>query len=132
MATEAQGLKDAPRELTEKVIGAAIAVHSAFGPGLLERVYEAAMLVELTALGLRAEAQVPIGVAYRGQDLGLGFRADLIVEDCLLVEMKSVEELNDIHTAQVITYLRLLGCKRGLLLNFDKKSLREGIRRVAI
>lgn len=132
MDVEAKPLRDAPRELTERVIGAAITVHATLGPGLLERVYEAAMLMELAAVGLEVKAQVPIDVTYRGRDLGLGFRADLLVEDCLLVELKSVEDLNDVHTAQVITYLRLLGCKRGLLLNFNKKTLRDGIRRVAI
>ena len=88
--------------------------------------------MELNSRGIQAEAQVPISVQYKGADLGIGFRADLIVEGCLLLELKSTEALNDVHLATVITYLKLLRLKRGFLLNFNEKLLKDGMKRVSI
>ena len=126
------GLKVCSERVIDIALTAATDVHRELGPGLLESVYEAALAVELEERGLRVERQSNIPVQYKGRDLGMGFRADLIVEDSLLLEIKSVAELTDIHLAQVITYLRLLGFKRGFLLNFNCKLMKSGIRRVSI
>ena len=125
-------LKVCSERVIDAVLTAATAVHRELGPGLLESVYEAALAIELEEAGLHVERQVDIPVLYKGRDLGMGFRADLIVEGCLLLEIKSVAELTDVHLAQVITYLRLLGFKRGFLLNFNCKLMKNGIRRVSI
>jgi GxxExxY protein len=125
-------LLEAPAALSEAVIGAAIEVHRTLGPGLLESVYEAALAIELDYRAIEVRRQLPIEVNYRGIPLGLGFRVDVIVGGVLLVEIKAVERLNDIHLAQAITYLRILGLKRGLLLNFNEAVLRDGIKRVSI
>jgi GxxExxY protein len=125
-------LKDCEEHLIDRVLTAATAVHKELGPGLLESVYERALMIELEMMGIPAQNQVEIPAAYRGHDLGLGFRADVIVADSLLLEIKSVKELDDVHLAQVLTYLRLLGFKRGYLLNFNARLLKEGIRRVSI
>ncbi|SCZ57921.1 GxxExxY protein [Thiohalomonas denitrificans] len=125
-------LKDCEESIIEQTLTAATCVHSTIGPGLLESIYEKALALELTERGLRAETQVPIPVRYRGQDLGMGFRADLIVEQSLLLELKCVETLNSLHVAQTITYLRLLGLKRGYLLNFNTRLLKHGVRRISI
>ncbi len=118
--------------LVEKVIGAAIRVHTELGPGLLESVYELALVIELAEVGIEVKRQVEIPVQYKGQALGVGFRADVVVDGSLLLELKSVDYFTPVHLAQVITYLRLLGYKRGLLLNFNKKFLKDGIKRVSI
>lgn len=119
-------------QLITRVLDAAFVVHREFGPGLLESVYELAMMVELKTMGIEAKRQVEIPVFYRGEPLGVGFRAAIIVEGCLLLELKSVEQFNEVHMAQVITYLKLVNFKRGLLLNFNRTLMREGIKRVAI
>ncbi len=115
---------------TEPIIGAAIAVHRALGPGLLESAYEACLAYELIRRGLPVERHRPIPVVYDGVTLECGFRADLIVGDEIIVEVKTVEGLNPIHDAQLLTYLRLTGCKAGLLVNFNVRLLRDGIRRL--
>ena len=125
-------LRDCEEGLIQAVIDAAFEVYRRWGPGLLESVYELAMLIELEERGIKAEKEVEVPVYYRGRNLGIGFRADIIVEDCLLLELKSVEEFAPIHMAQVINYLKLLKFKRGYLLNFNKKFLKDGIRRVSI
>jgi len=125
-------LVDCEDSLCEAVIGAAIAVHRELGPGLLESVYGKALLVELAERGIRAEAEVEVGARYKGHDLGLGLRADIVVEGRLLLELKSVNKLTDLHLAQVISYLKLLGLKRGYLLNFNCKRMKDGIKRVSI
>ena len=114
------------------VLSAGILVHRELGPGLLESVYEQALLIELVDRGFKARHQVKVPVEYKGRDLGHGFRADLVVEESLLIEIKSVSVLNEVHLAQVMTYLRLLRFKPGLLLNFNQRLLRHGIRRVSI
>jgi len=125
-------LRDCDEILIERVLGAAINVHRELGPGLLESVYELALMVELGDQGIEARRQVEITVNYKGQNLGIGFRADVIVADSLILEIKAVDDINSIHVAQIITYLKLLSYKRGLLLNFNKKMMKDGIRRVSI
>ena len=119
-------------KLADGVLSAAKRVHTELGPGLLESVYEQTLAWELTDLGFAVRCLVPITARYRGQELGIGFRADMIVEQCLLLELKCIECFNDVHIAQVITYLRLLGFKRGYLLNFNTRLLKHGIKRVSI
>jgi GxxExxY protein len=126
------GLKDCEDGLVDRVLTAATTVHAQLGPGLLESVYEQALLLELADVGITVRRQVEIPVHYRGRNLGVGFRADMIVEDRLLLEIKSVDQFNPVHLAQVITYLKLLGYKRGYLLNFNKRWMKEGIKRVSI
>jgi len=125
-------LRDCSDSLAEQVLNAAIEVHRELGPGLLESVYEQALAFELTERGMNVERQLEVDAFYKGQNLGLGFRADLIVEKCLLLELKAVDNLAPVHLAQMLTYLRLLGIKRGYLLNFNAKLLKEGIKRVSI
>lgn len=106
-------LIDCDEALIQRVLDAAFAVHKQLGPGLLESVYELAMMVELAEAGVAAQKEVEVPVYYRGQCLGTGFRADIIVENCLLLELKAVDELNAVHQAQIMTYLKLLKFKRG-------------------
>jgi len=125
-------LIDASDELIEKILGVAIIVHRELGPGLLESIYEKALMIELTNFGISAHSQVPVSVIYKGHDLGIGLIADIIVEQQLLLELKAVESLNEVHLAQTMTYLKLLGLKRGFLLNFNTKQLKDGMKRVSI
>jgi GxxExxY protein len=115
--------------LTRRVIGCAIEVHRTLGPGLLESAYEACLVHELTTQGLRVASQVPLAVQYKSVRLDIGYRLDLVVEDCLVIEVKSVEKLLPVHEAQLLTYLRLSGHKVGLILNFNTKVLKDGIIR---
>lgn len=117
-------------EIARVVLDAAFAVHSALGPGLLESVYEAILAYELSARGLVVRRQVPIPIAYRGLRFEEGFRADLVVADCLIAELKSVEALAPVHAKQVLTQLRLGGYRLGLLINFGETHLKDGIRRL--
>jgi len=116
--------------ITEIIIGAAIRVHRTLGPGLLESVYLACLAFELAEEGVGVETQRPIPVEYRGVRLECGFRADLIVEGAVIVEVKSLERLAPVHQAQMITYLRLSGCLVGLILNFNSSVMKDGIKRV--
>ena len=116
--------------LTERIIGAAITVHRAFGAGLLESVYRHCLLVEFRVAGLRFEAERHIPLTYRGTIVGGGFRLDMIVEDAVVVEVKAIGAISPIHLAQVITYLKLTGCPVGLLINFNVPALRQGVRRL--
>ncbi len=119
-------------EVIGSVIGAAIEVHRELGPGLLESVYEAALMVECASRKLKVVRQQEIALRYKGVEIGIGFRADLIVEDGLLLELKAVDRISELHVAQIMTYQKLLGLKRGLILNFNVPALRLGIRRVSI
>lgn len=114
------------------VLTAATTVHKHPGPGWLESVYEMALLMELAELKIPAQRQVEIPVFSRGRNPGTAFRADIIVADCLLPELKSVDAISPLHIAQVINYLRLRQYKRGYRLNFNRKWLKEGIKRVSI
>lgn len=116
-------------EISGKIIGCAIEVHKALGPGLLESAYEECLYFELQSAGLKVEKQKPLPVVYKEVKLETGYRIDLLVENCIVVELKSVEALNDVHTAQVLTYLKLSGCKLGLLINFNVVKLVDGIKR---
>ena len=127
MATET------PRDnLTEKVIGAAIEVHRHLGPGVLESAYEECLCWELSQARLIVERQVPLPIAYKGINLEVGYRLDLVVEKQLIVELKTVERLLPIHEAQLLTYLKLSGIKTGLLLNFNSAVLKDGIKRMVL
>lgn len=117
-------------EITRAVIGAAIKVHKALGPGLLESAYQACMTYEVGSSGLQVEAQKPIPLIYEGLKLECGYRLDLVVERQVIVEIKAVEALHPIHVAQMLTYLKLTGCQVGLLMNFNVKNLVAGVRRV--
>lgn len=114
------------------VIGAAMRVHSALGPGLLESTYEVCLAAELQVSGVSFERQRVLPVRYRDLHIDSGYRVDLIVEGCLVVELKSVSEFDSVHLAQVLTYLKLSGCTLGLLINFNVSSLRAGLRRVVL
>lgn len=114
------------------VVDAAMAVHSELGPGLLENIYEHCLMHELSDRGLKVERQVPIPVVYKGNQLEVGFRIDLLVENTLIVELKAVETVLPIHEAQVFTYLRLTKSRVGLLLNFNVVSMKNGIKRIIL
>jgi len=116
-------------DITELIIGAAIEVHRALGPGLLESAYEECLCYELSARGPRCVRQVPLPIVYKEVRLDCGYRMDVIVEDAVLLELKAVEALLPIHDAQLLTYLRLSGKRVGLLINFHSTVLREGLRR---
>ena len=117
-------------QLTDKVIASAISVHKELGPGLLESTYEACLAYELLDRGLKIETQKPSPVNYRGQKIDCGYRIDLLIEDRLVVELKAVEKLMPIHTAQILTYLRLSNLQVGLLLNFNVLRLKDGLHRI--
>lgn len=112
------------------VLDCSFKVHSALGPGLLESAYEECLSYELEKSGLRVIKQAPLPLVYEDIKLNIGYRVDLLVENKVIVELKSVEALADIHMAQILTYLKLSGCKLGLLVNFNVKHLKEGIKRV--
>ena len=117
-------------EITEIAIGCAIKVHKALGPGLLESAYEECLNYELRKTALGIERQKTLPLVYEEVKLECGYRADFLIDNKVIIELKSVEALNDIHLAQVITYLRLSGCKVGLLINFNVLRMADGIRRV--
>src|SRR5947207_6382685 len=119
------------KQLTETIIGGAIEVHRQLGPGLLEGTYEAALCIELQTAGLNFVRQPIFPVVYKGQVIG-EYRLDLIVEDTVIVEIKSVERFDPIFEAQVLTYLRVTSKKIGLLMNFNSRLLRDGIRRYVL
>ena len=116
--------------ITGTIIGAAIAVHRELGPGLLESTYEACLTYELAERKLAVERQKALPVKYKGVKLDCGYRIDLLVEEKIIVELKAVERLEPIHTAQTLSYLKLSGCRVGLLINFNVKVLKNGIRRL--
>ena len=117
-------------ELSKKIIGCAIEVHKQLGPGLLESAYQECLYYELKQLGLKVQKEKPMPIVYKEVQLDHGYRIDLLVEDKLVVEIKTVEAFNDVHIAQVLTYLRLGNYKLGLLLNFHTTVLKSGIKRV--
>jgi len=117
-------------KITETIIGVAINIHRALGPGLLESAYEVCMVYDLVKEGLKVEQQKPLPIVYRGVKLGCGYRLDLMIENEVIVEIKSVEKLLPIHQAQLMSYLKLSDCRVGLLINFNVKILKNGIKRV--
>jgi GxxExxY protein len=116
--------------LTERILGAAIEVHRTLGPGLLESIYARCLERELALRGLRFTTQQALRVTYKGVDLGTGYRLDLVVEDKVVVEIKCVLALEAVHTAQILTYMRLARCPIGLLINFNVARVMDGVRRV--
>ena len=117
-------------ELSHKIIGLALKVHSDLGPGLLERAYEECLFYKIPKPGLFAQKQLAMPLTYEGVHLECGYRIDILVERKLVIEIKAVDALHDVFVAQVLTYLRLCGYKLGLLINFNELMLRNGIRRV--
>jgi GxxExxY protein len=117
-------------EVAAGIVDAALKVHRILGPGLLESIYEAALALELQKRGSTVEVQKKIVVYYEGEELGCGFRADLIVNGLVLIELKSVEALTDVFKKQTLTYLRLTGLRLGLLMNFNEVLLKNGIKRI--
>jgi GxxExxY protein len=123
--TEATGVN----QVTHAIIGAAMKVHSALGPGLLESAYEACLVHELRKAGFKVEQQVELPVNYDGIRIDLGYRIDLVVNDCVIVELKCVEKIAPVHEAQLISYMRLSKKNVGLLINFHVRHLKDGIKR---
>jgi GxxExxY protein len=116
-------------QVTHAIIGAAMKVHSALGPGLLESAYEACLVHELRKVGFKVEQQVELPVNYDGVQIDLGYRIDLVVNDCVIVELKCVEKIAPVHEAQLISYMRLSKKNVGLLINFHVRHLKDGIKR---
>jgi len=119
-------------DLSHRIIGCAMKVHTALGPGLLESAYEECLCYEFSKCGLRFERQKPMPLVYESVKLDAGYRVDLLIENQVIVEVKAVEVLTDVHTAQVLTYLKLSGCKLGLLINFHVAHLRDGVKRLIL
>ena len=117
-------------EISQKIIGAAIEVHKQLGPGLLESTYETCLTYELKQMGLDVKQQQALPVVYKEVKLDAGYRIDLLIENKVIVEIKSVEALADIHTAQLLTYLKLKDLKLGLLINFNSVRVVDGLKRI--
>ena len=117
-------------ELSRIVFDCALKVHQSLGPGLLESAYEECLFYELKKIGLSVEKQKPLPLIYEEVKLDVGYRLDIIVEDKIIIEIKSVEALNDVHFAQLLTYLKLTNCKLGLLINFNVSLIKNGVKRV--
>jgi GxxExxY protein len=118
--------------LTGSIVEAAIEVHRALGPGLLERIYEEALGQELLLRDLSFEQQVPIEVMYKGRPLNCEYQIDMIVQEQVIVEIKSVEKVLPVHQAQIMTYMKLTGKRRGLLLNFNSALMIDGVKRISL
>jgi GxxExxY protein len=119
-------------ELTERIIGAAIEVHRELGPGLLESPYERCLCREFDLKGIAFQRQVPLPLVYKGLRLDCGYDMDVVVEEKVVLELKTVEKLLPIHDAQLMTYLKLSGCRVGLLINFNVAVLKDGIKRIVL
>ena len=119
-------------QITERAIGAAIEVHRALGPGLLESAYESCLAYEIAQRGLKVEQQKPLPVVYKEVSLDAGYRLDLLIEGTVIIELKAVEALTPLHKAQLLSYLKLSGLRVGLLINFNVQMLRNGIQRVIL
>ena len=118
--------------LTERIIACAIAVHQELGPGLLESIYEEAMTLELSRAGLSFQRQVELPVVYKGERLSGCYRIDMVVENAVVVELKSVTGMHPVHEAQILTYMRLGGWSSGLILNFENRLMKDGIKRMVL
>lgn len=117
-------------EISKVVVDCALKVHRQLGPGLLESAYQECLMYELKNQGLAVEKEKPMPLVYDTVKLDIGYRMDLLINNKLVIEIKSVESLNDIHLAQILTYLKLSGCKLGLLINFNVALIKHGIKRV--
>lgn len=122
--------RDELNELSGKIIELSIRVHKELGPGMLEKAYEICLIHELVKHGFKVQSQVVLPIVYDGVRLDAGYRIDLLVEDCVIVELKVVEHILLVHAAQLLSYLRMSNLKLGLLINFNQKLLRDGVRRV--
>jgi len=116
-------------KITEKIIGAAIEVHKALGPGLLESAYQECLFFELKEIGLKVEKEISLPIIYKEIKLNHGYRIDLLIEDKIVLELKTVEKFTDVHSAQLLTYMKLGNYPLGLLINFHSKLLKNGIKR---
>ena len=116
-------------EVTSKIIGCAIVVHKTLGPGLFESAYEECLSFELRLAGLKIERQVPVPVCYRGAKLDCGYRIDILVEDSVIIELKSAEAFNPVYETQILTYLKFSNKKLGLLINFNVALLKQGLKK---
>jgi GxxExxY protein len=117
-------------EIADRIMDASFRIHRELGPGLLESVYEVILSKQLTDTGLAVERQIPIPINFQGIAFDEGFKADILVERKIFIELKSVERLQPVHSKQLLTYLRLTGCKLGLLINFGENLLKDGFKRV--
>ena len=117
-------------EIADKIMDASFKIHRELGPGLLESVYEVILSRQLSEMGLKVERQAPISIRFQGVEFDEGFRADILVEGKVIIELKSVERLQPVHSKQLLTYLRLSGCRLGLLINFGENLLKDGFKRV--
>lgn len=126
------GAGEIENKLSKEILNAAFLVHSELGPGLLESAYEACLIYELRNKNLLVEVQKPMPLIYHGLHLETGYRIDILVENKVIVEVKSLESILPVHWAQVLTYMKLSECNLGLLLNFNVKSLKEGIKRFVL
>ncbi len=122
-------MKITVNDLSAKIIGAAIEVHKVLGLGLLESVYEKCLMHELVESGLHVKRQVVLPIRYKGLEFDEGYRIDLLVEGQIILELKSVEKLNDVHMAQLLTYLKLSECSLGYLMNFNVKLMKNGVQK---
>jgi GxxExxY protein len=118
--------------LAREIVDAAFKVHFKLGPGLLEQIYETCFAKELAKKGLRFKRQVDVPVVYDGENLGIGFRLDILVEDLVIVELKAIEAIQPVHEAQLLSYLRLSEKKLGFLINFNVPAIKRGIKRMAL
>jgi GxxExxY protein len=118
--------------IASQVVDSVFKIHRAFGPGLLESAYEVCLIHELKKRGLKVESQVVVPLVYDGVKIDTGFRMDLLVSDRLIVELKAVETILPVHEAQILTYLKVTGCRLGLLINFNVPLIKDGIKRVAL
>jgi len=130
--TQREAIGEELNELSRQVVDAVFQVHKTLGPGLLESVYEACLCHELKKRGIAFKSQVSLPVLYDGVEIEAGFRIDVWVEDRLVVELKAVDELHDIHAAQLLTYLKLSGNRLGLLINFNVPVIKQGIKRIVL
>jgi GxxExxY protein len=119
-------------ELTEKIIGCAIEVHRTLGPGLLESAYQQCLFYELREQGIWVEKEISLPIIYKEIKIDHGYRIDLLVENRIVIELKTVEKFTDVHTAQILTYMRLGEYSTGLLINFNTKLLKDGLKRFVI
>jgi len=119
-------------EISKIILDCAFEVHTALGPGLLESAYQECLFYELVQKGLRVEKEIPLPLVYKEVKLEYGYRIDLLVENKVVIELKTVENFTDVHIAQTLTYMKLSNCKLGLLLNFYTKSLKDGIKRLIL
>ena len=118
------------KEYTYRLLQCAYHVHNALGPGLLESVYEAALVYELESNGFEVKHQIPVKIKYRGVELDINLRLDVIVDDCIILELKSVAEILPVHQKQLLTYMRLTGITLGYIINFNEEFLKNGIHRI--